>query len=71
MGTPAYMAPENALGAREVGPEADVFGVGVIAYQLLANRLPHAVPPVWTRMAGHEAPPVTPLAELRRICRRR
>jgi len=65
MGTPAYMAPENALGAHEVEPSADMFSFGVIAYQLLANRMPHAVPPIWARMAEQATPPITPLAEAR------
>jgi Protein kinase domain len=39
VGTPAYMAPELAIG-REVGPRADLYAVGVIAYELLSGRLP-------------------------------
>ena len=43
MGTPLYMAPELARGAREAGPRADIFSFGVLAYELLANqyRSPH------------------------------
>jgi hypothetical protein len=39
MGTPAYMAPEQAM-AREVGPWTDLYSTGVIAYELLLGRLP-------------------------------
>ncbi|HXU68028.1 MAG TPA: serine/threonine-protein kinase [Polyangia bacterium] len=51
MGTPLYMAPELADGAR-ASDKSDVFSFGVLAYELLAGRLPHAVPPILERMAG-------------------
>ncbi|HEX3542081.1 MAG TPA: serine/threonine-protein kinase [Acidimicrobiales bacterium] len=40
LGTPAYMAPEQAEG-RELGPEADVYATGIMLYELLSGALPY------------------------------
>ena len=40
VGTPSYMSPEQMTGRREVGPQSDVWSLGVILYQALTGRLP-------------------------------
>ncbi len=40
LGTAAYLAPEQARG-EDAGPKADLYALGVVAYQLIAGRLPY------------------------------
>jgi serine/threonine protein kinase len=57
MGTPAYMAPEQWLGA-EVGFQADLYALAMMAYELLTGALPYTgnTPPALMYQHLHEMP---------------
>lgn len=58
MGTPAYIAPEQARGD-EIGPAADMYSLGVIMFEMVAGRLPFNYENANYLMLAHiqEAPP--------------
>ena len=75
-GTPGYSAPEQ-FDETGIGPTADVFALGVIMFELLADRAPYPAgssPAVLAQLMRHGDPPLperyapnTP-ADLQKIC---
>ena len=75
VGTPLYMAPEQALG-QKTDARTDIYACGVVLFQMLTKRLPfEAVTPLQVMLKHIESPAPKPSAlvegvdeELERIC---
>lgn len=58
VGTPAFMAPEQARGSARVDERADVYAVGAVLYRMLTGRAPYSGEDAATLLSRllHEAP---------------
>ncbi len=41
MGSPFYMSPEQIVGAKELGPKADLWAVGIVVFEALTGQRPY------------------------------
>jgi serine/threonine protein kinase len=60
MGTPAYMAPEQAKDASHVGRAADIYSLGCTLYALVTGRPPFQGKTVMELITKHASEPVVP-----------
>ncbi len=65
IGTPAYMAPEQARGDSTVDHRADIYSFGCLGYELLAGHPPFQAQATDLLIAAHIATTPRPIAELR------
>ena len=66
IGTPAYMAPEQAAGDPAVDHRIDIYAFGCLAYELLAGHPPFVAPAVHEVVAAHISKTPVAIATLRR-----
>ncbi len=64
-GTPGYLAPEYLLGGTDIDGRADLYSLGVLAYEALARALPFAGETPEALLARSLVDEPTPLLELR------
>jgi len=59
LGTPQYMAPEQAMGDRHVDARADIYALGAVTYEMLAGEAPFTGPngqAIIAKMITEDAP---------------
>lgn len=60
IGTPKYMAPEQAMG-KKVGPTADLYALGIILFEMLTGRPPFVAESAMALAMAHVNEPAPPL----------
>jgi tRNA A-37 threonylcarbamoyl transferase component Bud32 len=65
LGTPAYMAPEQATGDPQTDHRADIYALGVMAYEMLTGRAPFAGRSPQATLAAHAVEMPEPIERLR------
>jgi serine/threonine-protein kinase len=65
LGTPAYMAPEQAAGDPNIDHRADIYAFGAMAYEMLTGRAPFAGLAPHQMLAAHVTEPVVPVTDRR------
>jgi eukaryotic-like serine/threonine-protein kinase len=68
VGTPAYMAPEQAAGDPATDHRADIYAFGCMAYELLAGKSPFGGLPLHKLLAAHMSETPQPVSQLRPDC---
>ncbi len=68
LGTPTYMAPEQAAADPNVDHRADIYALGVMGYELLAGRPPFVGMTPQQVLAAHVTEVPRPVTDLRNTC---
>jgi eukaryotic-like serine/threonine-protein kinase len=65
LGTPAYMAPEQAAGDPNIDHRADIYALGAMAYEMLLGRPPFTGLSPHQMLAAHITERVAPISDAR------
>jgi eukaryotic-like serine/threonine-protein kinase len=65
LGSPSYMSPEQALGARELDARSDIYSLGAVAYFVLTGQPPFVRDSDLEVLMAHVDAPVVPPSRLR------
>jgi TolB-like protein/tetratricopeptide (TPR) repeat protein len=65
LGTPAYMAPEQIAGDTRIDHRADIYALGVVAYEMLCGHNPFGGRAQQATLAAHMVEHATPIERLR------
>jgi eukaryotic-like serine/threonine-protein kinase len=57
-GTPAYMSPEQCRGDLDIGPQADVYALGCLLYEMCAGHLPYQSNSPYDMVRLHQEAPI-------------
>lgn len=68
VGTPAYMAPEQISAGRDVDGRTDLYAIGCVLYEMLANRLPFVGKTALQMMGAHLNQVALPVTAYRPDC---
>jgi len=69
VGTPGYMAPEQAQGRIDlIGPATDVYGLGIVLYETLCGRPPFKADSEWAIIHMIVTAPPPPITSFRPDC---
>ena len=66
LGTPAYMAPEQAMGEADIDARADIYALGCLAYEMLTGEPPFMRQTAQAVLSAHVMEPPTDPREKRR-----
>ena len=68
VGTPSYMSPEQCAATKELTQASDQYSLGVVAYEMIAGKLPFNADSVMAIMYAHFNEPPPPIETVRPDC---